>query len=391
MPGAHAKYFRPSSAAQIIDCPASLLHTIDLPDETRYDAAWGTAAHTLAERILTQGGVASMFIGEIIEVDGFKIEVDDEMAETVTRYVAVCAITPGDHYVETRVDISRWCPVPDQFGTADFAACAPGLLNIKDLKGGKGVQVFADNNPQAALYALGFINEWDWLYDFQKIVVEIVQPRLDWYDQWETTKDELLAFGERIKERFTLAMQPDAPFGATEKACKFCKLSGACRAQAEHLNAISALAFDDITAEFEHDAATLTVDEMVHAWRVRKLYSNRLNEIERKLVQRMMHGDPVPLKTVEGKTRRRWKNEEEARNFLTQSLQLDLEDIAPRKLVSPSKVEKRMPPQVKKSLEPLWMKPPGRPSLAELTDKRVAYEVKNLEAFDVVEDEATDE
>lgn len=393
---AHAKWFRPSSAAQIIDCPASLLHTSHLPDETRYDAAWGSVAHELAERILTKGGVASMFVSEVIEHDGFKITVDDEMAETVTRYVALCSIAPGDHYVETRVDISRWCPPTDphgnpmepQFGTADFAACSPGLLNIKDLKGGKGVRVYAEKNPQAILYALGFINEWDWMYDFKKVVIEIVQPRLDSFDQWETTKDELLAYGEYIRERFTLALQPDAPFGPSEKACKFCKASGACRAQADYLNSISALAFDDISGDFENDANVLTVEELVQAWRVRKLYEARLNEVERRLIARMMHNEPVPgLKTVEGTTRRQWKNEVDARNFLHSKMQFDLDVIAPRTLVSPSAIEKRMPPSVRASLEPLWMKPPGRPTLAELSDKRAAYEVKNLEAFDNVVDD----
>lgn len=393
---AHAKWFRPSDAASIMDCPAKLLRTNHLPDETRIDAAWGSVAHELTERILTKGGVASFFIGEVIEHDGFKITVDDEMAEAVTRCVALASITPGEHHIETRVDISRWCPPTDpegkplgaQFGTADFASCAPGWLRKKDWKFGKGIKVYAEKNPQMALYALGFINEWDWLYDFQKIEIEIVQPRLDWVDTWVTTKAELMEFGEKIKQRFTLAMTPDAPFGPSEKACKFCKISGSCRAQADYLNSISALAFDDISGDFVNDANTLTVDELVHAWRVRKLYEARLNEVERKLIARMMHNEPVPgLKTVEGTTRRKWKNEEEARNFLHNKMQLDMEVIAPRKLVSPSKIEQRMPPSARQSLEPLWMKPPGRPTLAEMSDKRPAYEVKNLEAFDVVPDD----
>ncbi|MES3001355.1 MAG: DUF2800 domain-containing protein [Pseudomonadota bacterium] len=397
---AHAKWFRPSMAAQIIDCAASLRHTNHLPDTTRIDAAWGSVAHELTERVCTLGGVASMHVGEVIEHDGFQITVDDEMAEAVTRCVALAALTPGEHYIETRVDISRWCPPTDpegkpleaQFGTTDFAACAPGWLRMKDWKFGKGVQVYAERNPQMALYALGFLNEWDWLYDFQKIEIEIVQPRLDWIDTWIVSKADLLAFGEYIKEKFTLAMLPDAPFGPTEKACKFCKLNGTCRAQQDHLNAITALAFDDIEGEFEYDPNVLTDPELVQAWRLRGLYNGRIKEIERILIGKMMRDEPLPgLKTVEGKTRRKWKSEDEARAFLTNKMQLDIDAIAPRKLVSPAQIEKRMPLPVKMQLEQFWMKPTGRPTLADAKDKRPAYKPASLDAFDKEDESDADD
>lgn len=386
MPGVHSS-FGPSKANRIIECPASYRDDALYTGTTRFEAAQGTAAHTLADRILTRGGVASMFIGEIIEVEGHKIEVDDEMAEAVTRYIAWVSLQAGDHHTEQRVDISPWCPLPGQFGTSDHAVCAPGRLSITELKFGKGVRVFAEESYQGILYALGFVNEWDWLYDFQKVRIRICQPRLDHFDEWDTTKAHLLEVGVYIKKRFALALTPDAPYGPSEKACKFCKASGLCKAQEQFLNSHNALAFDVIDGEFERPGNVLTVDELVAAWRVRKLYEMRLNEIERRLMELMMHGETVPgLKAVEGKAHRRWKNEAEARAFLIGKLQLLEDKIAPRKLISASKVEKMMPPSVRQSLAEFWFRPPGRPTLADARDKRSPYEVKSLAAFDVVGD-----
>jgi len=387
MPGQHAKFFPPSASDRLLSCPASLKLTQDMPDTPRIDAAWGSVAHKLSERVKKHGGVASMFLGEVFEQEGFKITVNDEMVEAVTRCVAWCAMVPGDVYIEQRVDISEWCPVPDQFGTSDFIACRPRHITVADDKYGKGVKVFAEENPQAILYALGAIREHDWLYGFETVSIQVLQPRLDHFDTWDTTVEHLLKRGQEFKARFALALSDNPPFGPSEKACKFCKLNGRCRAQAEYLNASTALAFDDIEGEFQtEDPNVLTDAELVHAWRLRGLMSSRMKEIERILIGKMMRDEPLPgIKTVEGKTRRKWKSEEEARLFLTNKLQLDIENIAPRKLVSPAQIEKKMPLSVKLQLENYWIKPAGRPTLADEKDKRAAYKPASLDAFDAEE------
>jgi hypothetical protein len=66
---------------------------------------------------------------------------------------------------------------------------------------------------------------------------------------------------------------------------------------------------------------------------------------------------------------------------------LDIDVIAPRKMQSPSKIEKRLPPSDRPSIAELVIKPPGKPTLADANDKRPAYAVQSLEAFDVEEDE----
>ena len=55
----------------------------------------------------------------------------------------------GDHYYETRIDISSITPIPKQFGTADHYALSDHLMVITDLKYGEGVKVYAAEDRTA--------------------------------------------------------------------------------------------------------------------------------------------------------------------------------------------------------------------------------------------------
>src|SRR5690606_31016918 len=162
------------------------------------------------------------------------------------EYVDWCRALPGEHYVEVRVEHTAWCPDEDefgmpldpQFGTSDHVACIPGgalgypeaTIVVTDLKYGKGVKVFAVENKQAIKYALGAWKEYDWLYNFKHVVIRIAQPRRNHFDVWDLTVEELLEWGDKIKERLTLVFAPDPPFQASEKGCKFCKAAYKCAA-----------------------------------------------------------------------------------------------------------------------------------------------------------------
>lgn len=408
---AHA-FFAPSSAPRVVDCPASLLFSAGLPDKAGPDAAHGTAAHWIADKCLRTGKRVEFYAGcevvvdkkgecrfvhngirdevtlEVEFGDAMVFEVDDEMVNAVQEYVDWCNEAPGEKYPECRVDISKYCPrehpnafvPPEAFepqgGTSDHAACSPGVLVITDLKYGKGVKVFAERNWQAVLYALGFIDEWDWVYDFQKIIIRICQPRLDHKDVWEITREEIEEYGRYILERFTLALEDNAPFGPSEKACKFCKRSGECKAQAKFLSEVRALAFDDLDGEAfpKHDERLLTSEELVEAWKLHGFYKARFEAIERILQEKLDQG-PVPgVKLVEARTHRCWINAEAA----AEHLEL-FEDIPHEKLydtpslISPAKVEKLLPKKQKGIIKTLAEKPRGGPCLAVESDPRPDY------------------
>lgn len=421
---AHA-FFAPSSLPRVVRCPGSVLLTLGMPDTQTKDAAHGTAAHWIADLALRNKKHVDHYAGCVVAVhrdgrtqfvhdgnrdelttakvlgDVLTFEVDDEMVVAVQEYVDWCNAAPGEKYPECRVDISRWTPKPKddlsnlftppeafepQFGTSDHAACSPGRLIITDLKYGKGVMVFAERNEQAVAYALGFIDEWDWLYDFQEIEIRICQPRLDHKDVWVCTRAELEEIGRYILERTTLSLRDDAPFNPGEKQCKFCKANGLCRAQAEHLSSMRALAFDDLTETFEEpDPRLLTQEELVEAWRMHKWYKARFEAIAREILQGEERGEEFPgVKVVESHTKRRWRNEA----AVIEEFCLDVpEDVlVKRKLLSPNQLSKKLPKAQRAKIDDLTIRPVGKPCIVDVKDKRPRYKDavagRHADAFD---------
>lgn len=397
-------FFAPSSAPRVVLCPASLLLTYGMPDTQTEYAAQGTAAHWIADLTLRGGHLVERYAGCAVAVtrtgacrfvnelhpvieDELAFEVDDEMVIAVQEYVDWCNDAEGEHYPECRVDVSRWCPrdtegnvlsvfVPaeafeSQKGTSDHAACRPGHLVITDLKYGQGVRVLAKDNYQAVLYALGFIAEWDWMYDFQDIEIRICQPRLEHKDVWVVTRAEIEAIGAYILERFTLAMTDHAPFAPSEKACKFCKASGLCRAQKEHLSTIRALNFDNL--DFI-DERLLTPDELVEAWREHGFYQARFDAIARELMRAIDAGQTVKgLKLAEGRSNRKWINESLAMADLELLADLPRDKLYKSSAISPARAEALLPKAQRGIVNTLAYKPRGGAVIVDADDKRPEY------------------
>lgn len=395
MPGSHAR-FAPSSAHRIYDCPASLLLNENEPDREIYEAAEGTVAHHIAEICARTRREPEEFLGMTfdsgdLDADydeeqhsskGFAITVDDEMVQGVGAYLDHITGLPGDHYVETRVNISPWCPVPDQFGTCDHAAASHKKLIITDLKYGR-VQVDAPQNKQLVMYALGFINEYDWLYGFDEVIIRICQPRLDHFDTWVTSKAELLAIGEKIKERFALALKPNPPFGPSEKACRFCKVVYKCKANHDFLYQNRIMLLDDDDEFVESDLALMDDAALAALWLRKPMYEARMRAVEDYLHKKIADGGFVPgLKVVAGRSSRYFVSEIDAEMFL-----LD-HGVEPDKLyskpefVSPAQAEKLLRGEAKKELSRFIRSKPGKPCLVSADDKRPDLTVRSLEMLD---------
>lgn len=163
----------PSGAKKWLACPGSIVLEAQFPNKSSKYADDGTACHDVAARCLVGNLRASSFIGEYVAVNHEKeprrtVLFDEDMAELTQQYVD--NIVNGLHadtvlWVETKVDISSWLGVPEQFGTADVATLdkyrGPDAqdgdleLGVHDAKFGR-TPVKIDT-PQLPLYALGFI------------------------------------------------------------------------------------------------------------------------------------------------------------------------------------------------------------------------------------------
>ena len=337
-----------SSAHRWLNCPPSARLEEHFPDEPSPYAEEGTKAHKIAEGIL---------LDKIDEpADG-----TNEMFEYVSRYVEVVLekwIPGAQLYVEQRLDFSPW--VPEGFGTGDAVIVSDDVLEIIDLKYGKGVQVSAENNPQLRLYALGAYNEFGALYDFQTVRMTIVQPRLDHVSTEELSLDELLAWGESIKPIAQQAYEGKGEFKAGPH-CRFCKARRTCRARAEYHMELARYEFKDPDLlSIEEIAEILKQAEDLAAW---------AKEIkEHALTLAFRDGVKIPgFKVVEGRSTRKITDEA----ALAERLAAEGYDPFKRVLKTITELEKTVGRKRFAELAAdLIEKPPGRPTLVPESDKR---------------------
>lgn len=147
--------------------------------------------------------------------------------------------------VEVQVKFDLW--IPQGFGTSDCIIFKDdGVCHVIDYKHGSGVKVYAEHNPQGMLYGLGVIQEFGFIHNIKTLKLTIVQPRLDHIDEWEISREDLLAWGEEIKPIAELAMTDVAPLNAGEKQCQFCRAKLGCRARAEMAMNIAQMEFDPV-------------------------------------------------------------------------------------------------------------------------------------------------
>lgn len=368
-----------SGAYRWLKCTPSARLERQFKDEQSPYAAEGTRAHAAAEQLLTK----ELFPDRKVAEPKFD---DKEMEIAVQRYVDICmekAIaarkrTPdADIQVEARVDFSRW--VPEGFGTGDMVIVADDTLEIVDLKYGKGVPVSAEGNPQMRLYALGAYEANSLLYDIKTIRMTIVQPRLDSVNSDEMSVEDLIAWGNSIKDTAKLAYDGEGECQAGDH-CGFCKARHLCRALSnacldefyKHGGKKTSLLLDTEVAE------VLDMADMIIKWA--KDVQNYAFD------QAVNEGKNWPgYKLVEGRSSRKITNAEAAAQALLDA-DFTAEDIyKPQELRGITDLTKLVgKKKLTDTIGQFIEKPPGKPTLVPLSDKRAPLELNpvNVDDFD---------
>ncbi|MFS1519649.1 DUF2800 domain-containing protein [Bacillus sp. SCS-151] len=369
---AHALLSASGSKRWLTCTPSAQLET-EFPDQTSEFAEEGTFAHELSEIHLMK------YIGQISKSTATRRLnkkkkgewYSEEMADYVQVYVdhvierineAKAKTKDAVISIEQRLDFSAW--VPDGFGTGDVVIVADGVLEVIDLKYGKGVPVFAEDNSQARLYALGALTLYGFLYDIETVRMTIVQPRLDSISTDEMAVDSLIAWADEVvKPRAEMAINGEGEFVAGDH-CRFCKARSTCRKRAEENLELARHDFKDSKLlSTEEVAEVLAKVSEIQKW-AEDVKKYALDQAEN-------HGVKYPgYKLVEGRSNRKYKNEEAVAKALLEE-GYEKEKIYNKSLLTLSKMEKEIGKKAfGQVLGDLVIKPVGKPTLAPVSDKR---------------------
>lgn len=358
-----------SNAHRWLHCPGSVNAESTLPDTSSVFAQEGTAAHDLAESALTTSDAA---------LDLFENQEMADFVRVYTDYVRGLSAGSDMVMIEQRVDYSDW--VPGGFGTADAIILRGDTLHVCDLKYGMGVQVYAEDNPQGMLYALGAYAEVGNIVDVRKVSIAIIQPRLDHISEWEISVDDLLRWAEWVTQRAEATRADDAPRQPGEKQCRFCKAKHNCKALADHVQGILLTDFDDLGALPNPD--TLTDAQIGAALSAKSLIDGWINAVTSHVTERLESGDGFPgFKLVAGRSSRSWVDDDAAQAALVGMIG---DKATVTKVISPAQADKALGAKRKAEIADMVKTSSGKPTLAPDSDKRAALNA-TLDDFDVVE------
>lgn len=392
MPGLHAT-LSASGAKRWMSCPPSArleerLRGIFGEKSTPF-AEEGTKAHSLAElKLLREKGRLSEDDG----INDFNYDlrrkalgdIPKEMDEATDYYAEIIiekfltarqSCPDAQLKLEQRLDFSRW--VPDGFGTGDAVIVSEELLEVCDLKYGKGVPVFAENNPQARCYGLGALHCYGVLYGFKHVRNTIIQPRLDSVTEEMLTTDELLQWAEtELKPAAELAWKGKGEFNPGNH-CKFCAARAICYARATKAMTI-----------FKHGFETPGVipdDAIPEILAVADTAIDWIKDLQAYALSQALRGQEWPgYKLVRGKRPpRKWVDEEEAKHQLIRA-GYEPEVYTETKFKSPSNIEKLVGKQAFEAIfATLVTQGDGALTLVPESDKRTEFTSAEADFSDI--------
>lgn len=425
MAEAHSTYGASGFEAAML-CPGKPVMEAGLPDTSNAYSREGTAAHTLLEWCLTEDRTPDAYAGRIIEVEGDKFVVDEDMIDHVGWARAQIVDYAAGNLVlaETRVCYAEAIGVdPEQgWGTADVIIPRDDELIVIDLKYGRGVEVSAERNPQMMLYGLGALAHCDGILgEFKRVRLVVLQPRVSRRpSEWDCSVEELRQWAaseawdavERRQQAEGTSTQAATDgqweehfLTPGEKQCRFCKAKATCPALrnevASTIVGVTPASPEEFGLVIDEEGARVAVgglkddtpDWLSLALSKVDLIEDWCKAVRAEAERRLLAGQSVPgWKLVPGKKgARQWVDAQDAEAML-KSMRLKLEEMYDLKLISPTSAEKlvkaeKIGPRQWTKLQSLITQSEGKPHVAPVSDPRPALEIRPVaEDFETLPD-----
>jgi hypothetical protein len=374
----HAKLSASSSGKWLVCTPSAQLED-QIPDEQSPFAAEGTLAHSVFEMLLKtylsgHDGAAIADYEDFVMANGVSQDMLDHVGAACQRAVALIE-SARDRcpdpviLLERRLDFSPW--VPEGFGTGDLVIITDDLVEVADLKFGKGVLVDAVGNSQMRLYGLGAYNELNMLYNIQRVKMHVFQPRMDNWSCEEISVADLLDWAEKVVvPQARIAWDGEGELVAGDHCSNyFCRARFTCPARNAQANALIESSFallpPDMLNPQQMSQVLSRADEVI-GW---------LNDVKTWCLAHAEKGNPVPgFKLVEGRSNRKYKDADAVAKAVT-AAGVDEALIYERSIIGLTAMEKLL--GKKKFADILGNhieKPRGKPTLVPVTDKRPVYD-----------------
>lgn len=343
-----------------IECPPSVRLTEDMEDSESVYAEEGTEAHLLLEKKVKEHfGIP--FTEDISHMQYYSSEME-ECTDIALNYIVEVyerLSEEGKHPFiasETIVDFAD--VVPEGFGSADIIIVYDGGIFIGDYKHGAGVEVSAKENVQLMIYAYGALQMFDSIYPISEVHMAILQPRISNISEWSISRDELLKWAnEVVKPRAKLAYEGKGEYSCGSW-CRFCKARSTCKHRASEMLAL----------EGHKDMNLLSVEEIAEILSKIDALVTWSNDIKEYALTQALNGVRFPgFKLVEGRSIRKYSDEAK----VVEVLEANNLDPYEKKLLSITELIKRIgKAQYVNLIEPLVVKPAGKPTLVPESDKR---------------------
>ena len=361
--------FGPSSLSRAILCNAAAQETLDAPEEEPSEfAAHGTMLHEKCEFCMKKAPKAPLMMAGMLDLEeedmGFVHDALEYVMDVKERHLEEPTIR-----LEAEVSLVSW-DLEEVEGTADVIIESSQRIDVLDYKFGRGIQVFAENNPQCFAY-LGGAVRYQLNGSQQDMYVHIVQPPLNHYDCVEVSWDELSTkILEEIRPAVQASRRADAQYGPCMEACRWCNAKMICDARREHIKQVAAkvqraAASPTMVAKRDWKEILDGSDDLTQA--IKDVHKFAQAEIKS---GRGFDG----YKMVAGRSKRVFVNQAEGEAYILKTLGEE-KAYAPAKMISLAQAEKKA---TKLKKDPKWKKlitkPTGKPLLVSEKDPRPALE-----------------